>query len=139
MTGPKTTIARTTLVGLVAFGLWSGGRLSWSHAQSGEACPILGDVIPACYIAFGGYVLIALAVGARLLFSSRSLNPLFWGGLIVAGGLALIGSVLEAVRGDICPKAFGWLPMCYVSLAFSVAIGVLYRRIEEHSRASKSP
>ena len=54
---------------------------------------------------------------------------LFWVGLAVAGGLALMGSAFELIQGDVCPKGFGWLPMCYVSLAFSVIIGVLYAKI----------
>jgi hypothetical protein len=33
---------------------------------------------------------------------------------------------MELAKGDVCPKAYGWLPMCYVSLAFSVLIGILY-------------
>jgi hypothetical protein len=50
----------------------------------------------------------------------------FWLGLLAAGGLALVGSGLEVIKGDVCPVAFGWLPMCYVSLAFSVLIGILF-------------
>ena len=120
--------SRVTLVALVAFGLWSGGRLSWSHYQSGEACPIVAELVPACYVAVGGYILIAIAVAARLVAPAFTLNRTFWVGLSVAAGLALIGSATEVVVGNVCPRAFGWLPMCYVSLAFSVAIGLLYRR-----------
>ena len=51
---------------------------------------------------------------------------LFWGGIIIAGGLAALASVLELVKGDVCPVAFGTVPMCYISLAFTALIGVLY-------------
>ena len=116
---------RLTLIGLVVLGLWSGGRLSYSQYQSGEACPILG-VVPACYIAFTGYLIMASSLAAMIAKPEVNLSWMFWSGLLAAGGLALLGSGLDLAKGDICPKAFGWLPMCYVSLAFSVLIGILY-------------
>ncbi len=120
-------MVRIALYALVAFGVWSGAKLSYQHFQSGEACPILG-VVPACYIAFAGYLAIAAALIIPLM-SGPQLSWLFWTGLAVAGGLALLGSAFELMRGNVCPRAFGWLPMCYVSLAFSVIIGVLYTRL----------
>jgi len=117
-------ITKIALIGLVGFGVWSGGRLSYQHYLSGEACPILGAV-PACYVAFAGYLMMA-AVLVAALAGFQLPSWLFWSGLAVAGGLALLGSVFELVKGNICPRAFGWLPMCYVSLAFSIAIGILY-------------
>jgi hypothetical protein len=117
-------LVRVALLLLVCLGLWSGAKLSISHYKSGEACPILGPV-PACYIAFAGYLMMASAV-LRLFLSAAPWSGVFWNGLFLAGGLALLGSALELIKGDVCPKAMGWLPMCYVSLGFSVAIGVLY-------------
>ena len=119
---------RLALIGLVILGLWSGGRLSYSQYQSGEACPILG-VVPACYIAFAGYLMMASALAVTTAKPEVNLSWMFWSGLLAAGGLALLGSGLELARGDVCPKAFGWLPMCYVSLAFSALIGILYAAI----------
>lgn len=118
-------IVRLALYGLVAFGVWSGGRLSYIHYLSGEACPIL-RVVPACYIAFAGYLIMAFTLIALRVKPELNVTTLFWTGLLIAGGLALLGSGFELVKGDICPKAFGRLPMCYVSLALSVVIGVLY-------------
>ena len=120
-------MGRLILYGLVAFGVWSGGRLSYLHFLSGEACPIL-KVVPACYIAFAGYVAMAVALLIPTITSSPAPSWLFWAGLGVAGGLALMGSAFELIQGDVCPKGFGWLPMCYVSLAFSVIIGILYAK-----------
>ena len=51
---------------------------------------------------------------------------LFWSGIFIAGGLAALASVLELIKGDVCPVAFGSVPMCYISLAFTAVIGVLY-------------
>jgi hypothetical protein len=117
-------LIRIALLLLVGLGLWSGAKLSISHYKAGESCPILGAV-PACYIALAGYLMMASAV-LRLFMSAAPWSGVFWTGLFLAGGLALLGSALELIKGDICPKAMGWQPMCYVSLAFSVAIGVLY-------------
>ena len=41
---------RIALIALVLVGLWGAGRLSYDQFQTGEACPILGDTVPACYI-----------------------------------------------------------------------------------------
>ncbi|MFK7778774.1 MAG: hypothetical protein QM501_11770 [Gimesia sp.] len=114
---------RITLFFLVILGTWSSGKLSWQHHLSGSACPILG-IIPACYLAFAGYLMMMIAI----IF--RSGGPffywLFWCGLFIAGGLALLGSVMELVKGNICPRTYGWLPMCFISLGFSVLVGVLF-------------
>lgn len=113
---------RVVLLGLILLGTFSSGKLSWQQYLSGDACPILRNV-PACYLAFAGYLMMLFAIILRIW------NPyfhwLFWGGLTVTGGLALLGSVMEVVSGDICPSAYGGLPMCYVSLGFSIVIGVL--------------
>ena len=58
---------RIALIAMVLFGLWGAGRLSYEQYQSGEACPVLGDTVPACYIAFGGYILIAAGVALSIL------------------------------------------------------------------------
>lgn len=117
---------RIALIALVLVGLWGAGRLSYDQFQTGEACPILGDTVPACYIALGGYLLIALGVALAIVMSgSAAANYLFWAGTIVAGGLAAMATVLELIKGDVCPK-LGSVPMCYLSLAFSIVIAVLF-------------
>ena len=119
-------IVKTALTLMVLFGLWGAGNLSYKQYLSGDACPILGDMVPACYIAFVGYILIAAGVTASLF----GVNPigayLFWGGTAIAGGLAALASVLELIKGDVCPVAFGSVPMCYISLAFSIIIAMLF-------------
>ena len=117
---------RIALIAMVLFGLWGAGRLSYEQSQTGEACPVLGDTVPACYIAFGGYVVIAAGVVLSMLMPGAIGSYLFCGGTLVAGGLAALASVLELVKGSVCPVAFGSVPMCYISLAFSIVIAVLF-------------
>ena len=53
------------------------------------------------------------------------LGNAFYTGVSIAGGLALIGTVLELVKGNVCPRA-GSIPMCYISLAMSLLIAGLF-------------
>lgn len=128
---------RIALIAMVLFGLWGAGRLSYEQYQSGEACPVLGDTVPACYIAFGGYILIAAGVALSILMPGAIGSYLFWGGTLVAGGLAALATVLELVKGDVCPVAFGSVPMCYISLAFSIVIAVLFM-LQSSSQAANA-
>jgi hypothetical protein len=52
-------------------------------------------------------------------------RPVFYVGVAVTGGLALIGSVLELINGDVCPRA-GSIPTCYISFAMSIIIGGIF-------------
>ncbi len=117
-------IIRLAVFGLVGFGFYSSTRLAWRQWTTGEACPVVGSV-PACYVAFAGYL--AMAIGLLLATRSNfSWAPfVFYAGLGVAGGLALIGSALELIKGNVCPLA-GSIPMCYISLAMSILIGGLF-------------
>ena len=127
-------IARIALIAMILLGLWGAGRLSLEQYRTGEACPILGNFIPACYIAFGGFILIAIGaalsfipVGADSVSSVSTLGRyVFWGGVTVAGGLAAMASVMELIKGDVCPVGFGSIPLCYLSLAFCIMIAIAY-------------
>lgn len=117
-------IVRISLYSLVGFGFFSSGRLAWREWTTGEACPIVGSV-PACYLAFAGYL--AMLIALLAISGIPWMRNVFYFGLSVAGGLALIGSVLELITGNICPRA-GSIPMCYLSLGMSLLIGVLFLR-----------
>ncbi len=116
---------------LVGVGAVSSFRLAAEQWRTGEACPVIGSV-PACYVAFAGYGLmvigfiVAKATGRRLLFRV---------GLGIAGGLALLGTTLELIQGNVCPRA-GSVPLCYVSLAMSLAILWLFERTITKSGSS---
>ena len=113
---------RVFLYLLMGFGVFSSGRLAWREWTTGEACPVVGSV-PACYVAFAAYL--SMVIGTFAVSRTPGMRNVFYGGVTVAGGLALIGSVLELVKGNVCPRA-GSIPMCYISLAMSVLIGVLF-------------
>ena len=113
---------KTLLHLLVGFGLYSSTRLAYREWTTGEACPAVGSV-PACYVAFAGYAV--MAIGLLLVSRGTQMRRLFNAGLFVAGGLALVGTVLELVNGNVCPRV-GSIPMCYISLAMSALIGVLF-------------
>ena len=119
-------ITRITLVALVLFGLWGAGRLSYDQYQTCEACPILGETVPACYVALAGYLLIGLGVFWSFALGSSTGRYAFWTGTAIAAGLAAFATVLELSKGDVCPVAFGSVPTCYLSLALSVLIGGLF-------------
>ncbi len=122
-------ITRITLIVLVLIGLWGAGRLSYDQYQTGEACPIIGQAVPACYVAFAGYGLIGLGVFLSLALGSSAGIWAFWIGIAIAGGLAALATVLELIKGNVCPVAFGSFPTCYFSLGMSVLIGGLFWNI----------
>jgi hypothetical protein len=115
---------RLAIFGLVGFGLFASGQLSWREWTTGAACPVVGSV-PACYFAFAGYMAMAIGLVVAARSSTSWARSLFYAGLCVAGGLALLGSTLELVNGNVCPRA-GRVPMCYISLAMSILIGGLF-------------
>jgi len=119
-------MTRITLIVLVMFGLWGAGRLSYDQYQAGDACPILGNTVPACYVALAGYGVISLGVFLSLALGSSAGRYAFWTGTAIAGGLAALATVLELIKGAVCPVAFGNVPTCYLSLALSVVIGGLF-------------
>ena len=116
---------RVFLYLLVGFGFFGSGRLAWREWSTGEACPVVGSV-PACYVAFAGFV--AMVIGLVAFPGYSWSRNVFYLGVTVAGGLAFLGSGLEFAKGNVCPRA-GSIPMCYISLAMSVVIVMLFLRI----------
>ena len=119
-------ITRISLIVMVLFSLWGAGHVSHDQYKTGKACPILGETVPACYVAFAGYVLIGLGIILFFTLGGPIGKYAFWTGTAVVGGLAAFATVLELIKGDVCPVAFGSFPMCYISLAMSVLIGGLF-------------
>jgi len=119
-------IAKLALAALICVGLWGGGSLSYKQYLSGEACPILGDTVPACYVAFAGYIL--MSIGALLMKYPYG-RFTFWAGIAMAGGLAFVAVILESTRGGVCPRGVGGVASCYYSFAVCAASGIYFRRV----------
>ncbi len=120
--------AKIALLMLVGLGAVSSFRLAFFQWATGEACPVVGSV-PACYVAFAGYGLMLIGLIAAWAKGRRTMFRL---GIAIAGGLALVGSTMELVQGDVCPRA-GSVPLCYVSLAMSLVILWLFELTSRES------
>jgi len=110
---PRGWIYQTLLVLLSGFGVFAGARLSLSHLEHGEICPMIGPV-PACIIVFLGYGAIFIAA---LLIRQKKTRKLFALGWTPVFLLALVGVILELVQGQVCPPGAGGIPQCVFSLA----------------------
>jgi len=111
-------IWRILLIAITAFGTFAGIKLSISHFNTGETCPILG-IIPACYIVLIGYALMLIAATFKL---SRKLFYLGWTPVFL---LAAAGVTLEIVSGSICPVGAMGIPQCFISLAMVISCAAL--------------
>ena len=117
------------LSGLIIFGLYGAGVLSYNTLMGVNPCP-MALVIRACYLVFFAY----LAMGsAQFIRGGRVSRILFWIGWILAFGFAAFGSSAEIIQGDVCPivQTAGLnIPMCYISLALCIAIASLYMIVQ---------
>ncbi len=109
---------RFILVLLALVGLVSAGQLTGARMISADACPSLGPV-PACYLVFAGYLLILISA----VLTGWARHLVFLLAWLPVLALALIASVLEVMRGSVCPTGFASLPQCYLSAALALAIG----------------
>lgn len=85
--------------------------LSVSHLMNGSTCPKVLE-IPACYILIFlvGFILISH------LNYLKDYNILFFGGAGLTILIAIYASISH-IKGTLeCPKLFGTIPMCYLSL-----------------------
>jgi len=131
------------LSALLLLGLGLGMLLSWRQIQSGDACPVLGGVVPACHVATAAYLLMTLGVGLlpggpRTRWRRALAGGLFGTGWLLATGLATLGSAMEFARGGVCPRGPGGVPMCYVSLGACVVFLLLYGWAIRSTQASQS-
>jgi len=116
-------IARVALIILAGFGTLAGLKLSVSHIEHGEVCPMLGP-IPACIIVFLGYLCVVLAA----LFIRKSfVTRLFYIGWTPVFLLALMGVFLELTKGHVCPPGAYGIPQCFFSFAMALICLGLYK------------
>lgn len=103
--------------GLSVFGLFGVVPISIQHATGAELCPTLGFV-PACYVVLLGYALI----GTSAVVGVRFRTTLFVTGWLPVFGLALMGSSMEVLGYEACPRSADNIPTCFFSLAFATLL-----------------
>ncbi len=78
--------------------------------------------MPACYVVLLGYALIGASV-----FTGSSLRiPLFAAGWLPVFGLALLGSSMEVIGYEACPRSADNIPTCFFSLALATGVIVAF-------------
>lgn len=125
------------------------GALKISYANfTGQACPKMW-IVPICYLVFLAY---ALMLGSVIVRHNGCKHYFFAIGWSIAFVFALLGSAAEWLGGGgVCPSSSsggvrgasaGGIPMCYISLALTVIILVLfligpYKRVCDACNANK--
>ena len=95
--------------------------ISFTHFQTGDACPTLG-FIPACYLVSICYAAMALAA----LVWWRRLIWLFLAGATPVILLDALGTTFELFGKPTCPLSDAGLPLCYLSFAIGCSILLAY-------------
>jgi len=109
------------IIGISALGFWGATSLSIAEWGTAGSCPNIG--VPACYLVAIAYFLI--------LFSCINLNKglyrkLFFAGITVVLGLAVVGSFRQATGMAQCPQTGSGFPMCYISLLMATTITIAF-------------
>lgn len=112
-------VLRIAIALISAVGLAGVLPVSLAEVSSGGACPHLGAV-PACHLVSIAYGAILLTVLHDRLWN-RWVFLLAWFPIF---GLAAMGSGLELLGHDTCPKTEGGIPKCYFSLALAVTLAI---------------
>ena len=122
-------LARIALIILAGLGTLAGLRLTITHMQQGEICPMLGPV-PACIIVFLGYLCVLLsALFIKKGFTKRLFyigwTPVFL--LALMGVIVELGVMLGLVTNHICPIGAYGIPQCFFSFAMVLICLGLFR------------
>ena len=113
--------ARLVVSGLCAIGLVGVVPIAFRHATGAAPCPTLG-IVPACYVVLLGYVLI----GASVFVGVGLRTPLFAAGWMPVFSLALMGSSMEVLGYEACPRSVDNIPTCFFSLALATSVIAAY-------------
>lgn len=91
--------------------------ISYRQFVGVAACPAIGSV-PACYVVLIGYLMLIAAIVSR----AGIRKALFLPAWTVVAAPALLGTGLELVGRETCPRGAGDIPTCFFSLAIVVAL-----------------
>ena len=89
--------------------------------QGVQACPTIGHV-PMCYVVLAGYSLVALSG----VLGERTRNLSFWLGMVPLLMLAVVGSSLEWLGRDTCPRTGQGIPTCVISLLVTIVLTSIF-------------
>ena len=98
-------------------GFWGATKLSIAEWGVAGSCPSIG--IPACYLVAIAYFLILLSC---INLNKSLYRKLFFTGVTVVLGLAVVGSFRQVAGIGQCPQTGSGFPMCYISLMMSMTI-----------------
>ena len=110
-------VLRIIIGALALFGFAGVAPVSLAELSAGGACPHLGP-IPACHLVTLAYGTILLSVLHKSLWN-RWVFLLAW---LPIFALAAMGSRLELMGNDTCPKTEGGIPKCFFSLALAMVL-----------------
>lgn len=119
MNNTPSLILRTLIAGLAIIGLVGVFPVSYAEILAGGSCPHLGP-IPACHIVSVAYSIVFVSTAHPRLWNSKAFI-LSW---LIILSLALIGTSLEVLGMEACPKTEGGIPKCYFSLALAIFLFV---------------
>jgi hypothetical protein len=105
------------IIAISALGFWGATSLSIDEWGTAGSCPNIG--VPACYLVAVAYFLILVSC---INLNKNYYRKLFFTGITVVSGLAVVGSFRQATGMAQCPQTGSGFPMCYVSLFMAMAI-----------------
>ena len=121
------------MVALCTVGLIGVAPIAFRQAAGTVPCPALG-LVPACYVVLLGYALI----GASVFIGVGLRTPLFAVGWVPVFSLALMGSSMEVLGYEACPRSADNIPTCFFSLALTIALIVAFLVERVYGPKSKS-
>ena len=111
-----------SLLGIfLLLGLLGAIDVSWETYTEVSPCPAIGGV-RVCYLILTCYSLMIISQ----FLPTRGGRIIFYSAWAIVFGFALLATVLEMNNGSTCPKSSSGFAMCYLSLIYSTAIGVLF-------------
>ncbi len=116
-------IATILLWLLIGFGFLGGLNVSYANFIGQQACPNVAG-IAICYVVMIAYGLMFVSLFMQKAVLRASLFFPAWG---ITFLIALFGTSLELTNGDVCPKTYNILPLCFMSLALCLIIITLFK------------
>ena len=106
---------------VLAVGLYGALSVSYTTITGTDPCPDVQG-LPACFVVTVGYLMM---VTSLVISNFGWKKRMFLSGWLVVFLIAVTGTLLEIMNGNTCPHSADGLPLCYVSLAFSILILML--------------